>query len=113
MPRLHEIQEALEVKAGVHGARRRFGVILDGEDRQGFVGQTLDRAVVEVDLADGERIFWERARVKRVAVVLRRDHDATRGQVLDRMIRAPVAKRELEGTAAKRTAQKLDRKSVV
>ena len=69
-----------------------LGVVLDGLDRQRRVAQALDRAVVEVELADAEA----GPRRQRLAddldlVVLGRDLDAARVEVLDRVVRAVVA----------------------
>ncbi len=46
--------EAVEDGEGVERAGRALGVVLDGLDRQVPVAQALDRAVVEVHLADAE-----------------------------------------------------------
>ena len=46
--------EPVEDRQRVERPRRAFRVVLDGLDRQFAVAQALDRAVVEVDLADVE-----------------------------------------------------------
>ena len=83
-----------------HGERverpgRALRVVLDGLDRQLAVAQALDRAVVEVDLADPEP---GRGR-QRVAddldlVVLGGDLDEPELEVLDRVVGAVVAEPE-------------------
>ncbi len=68
----------------------RFGVILHAEGGHFEVVEALDRFVVEAAVGDlqkiGERLFLDRE-----AVVLRRDLDRARFEVLHRMVRAAVA----------------------
>ena len=77
--RSHGGHEPVEHRERVERARRALGVVLDGLDRLLAVAQALDRAVVEVDLADAEA----RRRRQRVAddldlVVLGRHLDDAR-----------------------------------
>ena len=52
--RRHGSHEPVEHRERVERPRRALGVVLDGLDRLLAVAQALDRAVVEVDLADPE-----------------------------------------------------------
>src|SRR5205823_12201645 len=82
-------------------------VILDGEDRQFSVLETLDGAVVQVDVRDLETALIDAGRVDRVAVVLAGDVDAPGAQILHRVVAAPVAEAELEGARPKGLADDL------
>jgi hypothetical protein len=50
--RLHQLDEALEVVAGVVWAGRGLRVVLHGDDGQAAVPHPLDARVVEVDVCD-------------------------------------------------------------
>ena len=65
-------------------------MILDREDRQGFVSQAGDRLVVEIDVRD-LNIGREAVAIDRKAVIVRGDLDLAGGQVFDRLVAATVA----------------------
>ena len=74
--------EAIEDRQRVERTGRALRVVLDGLDRLGRVAQPLDRAVVEVALADDEAAVWRQRLADDLdLVVLRRHLDAavTRG----------------------------------
>ncbi len=97
----HGGDEAVEDREGVERAGRALGVVLDGLDRLVRVAQPLDRAVVEVELADVEA---GRGR-QRLAddldlVVLGGDLDQTEVDVVDRVVRAVMPEPEAAGVGA-------------
>src|ERR1043165_3566107 len=51
-PFLHQLNEIFEVVFRVVWARRGFGMILDGDNRQRFVAQAFDATIVEVAVRD-------------------------------------------------------------
>src|SRR5207253_8081290 len=100
--------------AGVMRTRRRFGMVLDGERREVETTQSLQGPVVEVpvrqrdtaELAVNDRRRGRNAagrrslpaptsRIHRESVVVRRDLDAARLEILDRLVDAPVSEPEL------------------
>ena len=98
-----------------------LGVVLDGGAGDVAQHQPLDRAVVEVHVRQlgGAEVGLPADRLvgstrlppsgaeHREAVVLRRDLDPPGAQVLDRVVRAAVAERQLERLEADRAAQQL------
>src|SRR5438067_7782559 len=89
---LNQLEEAVEQMLVVLRAGVRLRVVLDREDRQLAVRQALDRAVVQVDLADeeaGGRV--DRRAVDLELVVLRGDVDAPAQKILDRVVGAVMA----------------------
>ena len=87
--------EPVEHRQRVERAGGALGVVLDGLDRQLAVTQALDRAVVEVDLADVEAA----GRRERVGddldlVVLGRHLDPAGVDVADRVVRPVMAEPE-------------------
>src|SRR5690242_4227362 len=118
---MRQLQEAVEEIAGVVRPRPGFGVVLDGAPRNVLEDQPLDRAVVEVEVGElgvaevglptDRLVAIDRpipARPEhREPVVLGGDVDPPRAQVLDRMVRAAVAERELEGLEADRATEQL------
>ena len=108
-------QEAVEQVQAVVRARAGLGVVLDRPARHVEQLQSLDRAVVqvhvrelglaEVGLPAHRLVGVDRARAagaeRGEAVVLGGDLDAARLQVLDRVVGAAVAERELEGLQAR------------
>src|ERR1039457_6780061 len=103
---LHEAHELVEERARVVRARGGFRVVLHREDRAVPRPEALARAVVEVHVRE---LDVGRQRVGRdgEAVVLGRDRDAARLNVLHGMVRAAVAELELVRGAAEREAQEL------
>src|ERR687898_1778723 len=82
-------------------AWRCFGMILHREGGPLSVAEPLNGAVVQIQGRDVSR-FWQRVRVDREAVVLRRDLDAAGVEELDRVIGTAVAELQLVGAAAHR-----------
>ena len=99
----HRRQEFAEVGKGVVRSRRCLGMILHGEERKLAVPNTLDGAVVEVQVRDlevaGPGDFVSISN-HRKAMVLRRDEHMIRAKVTDRMIAAAVPVRELRRFSA-------------
>src|SRR3954464_2014976 len=104
------LQEAVEEIEAVVRAGPGLGVVLDGAPGDVEQRQALDRAVVEVDVAElgraevclpahglvgGDGLLAARAE-DREAVVLRGDLDAAGLEVLDRVVGAAVAEGQLE-----------------
>ena len=76
-------------------------MVLDGHDGKLFVGETLDRFVVHVHVADFEAaVAGDGAGVDLEAVVLGGDVDAAGGEVLDGMIGAAMAEFQSAGGGA-------------
>ncbi len=50
---MHRCHELLKEVVGIMGARAGFGVVLDGEERQGFVLKPCYGLIVQVEVADG------------------------------------------------------------
>src|SRR5205807_2231098 len=84
-----------------------FGMVLEAEDRQGPVGQSLDRSVVEVDPADEEISGRQAGRVDLELVVLAGDPDRARYQVLDRMVGPVMTEGQAGGRRPHRPAEDL------
>ena len=115
------LQEAVELVERVVRAGPGLGVVLDRRGLDLEQLQPLDGAVVEVDvrqrggaevgvpahrLVGVEPLRAARA-LDREAVVLRRDLDPPRPQVLDRVVGAAVAEGQLVGLQADRLAEQL------
>jgi hypothetical protein len=91
--RLALFNQAVEVgeqRVGVVRAGRGFGVVLDGEDRQFPVAQSLDRAVVQVDLGDDRAALFKVRGSRGEAVILGGDGDLA-GLDLSLKVLAPSA----------------------
>ena len=71
--------------------RRRFGMILNREDRQRLVPQAGDGVVVEVDMRNFD-ICGQAGGIDREAVVVGGDLDLAGREVFDRLVAAAVAK---------------------
>src|SRR5207302_4894385 len=98
-----------------------LGVVLDRAAGHLEQLEPLDRAVVQVHMRERRRaeiglpahrlVGVDRARAARTergeSVILGRDLDAPRLQVLDRMVRSAVPERQLERLEADRAAQQL------
>ena len=87
-------------------SRRRFGMILHAENRLGFVAQTFDRLVVEIDAIDGDRRRQTFA-VHRKTVILRRDFHFAGFQIFHRLIAAAMTEFQFESFSAERLAENL------
>lgn len=72
--RSHTRDKPLEQVVGVMGARTRFRVILNRKQRQGFVPQACDGAIVEVEVGDLD-LGLKRVGADREAMVLAGDFD--------------------------------------
>ena len=70
------------------------------------MGEPFDRPVVQVGVRDLD-VRGEPLRIDRIAVVLRRDLDAARAEVLDGLVPASVAELELERLRAHRDPEDL------
>ena len=77
---------------------------LRGEYRKPAVPEALERPVVQVAMRRLD-LGGQRGGVDRKAVVLRRDRNVPRLQVLDRMVRPAVPELQLEGLRAEREAE--------
>ena len=86
-------------------ARSGLGVVLDAEGGDVTTGQTLDDAVVEVDVGDvdaGEGAFRDG-----VIVVLAGDFDRVGGQPADRVVAAVMTEGQLVGRGPEGGGQEL------
>src|SRR6266498_609025 len=101
----HELCELVEEIRGVVWAGPGLGVVLDAERGRVEHAETLDNAVVEVDVREG--CAAERVEVDGVVVVLARDLDLAGGLVAHGMVGAVVAEAELEGAGAEREPEDL------
>ena len=90
--------EAFEEVTPVVGTGGRFGMILHAHDGQGLVAQAFQGLVVEVDVGGFHIVQAVQHHME--AVVLGRDLDAARAQILDRMVAAVVAELQLGRGAA-------------
>src|SRR5690606_8368900 len=103
LPGLALFDELVEVdkeRVGVVRAGGGFRVVLHREDRQLLVAQALDGVIVEIDFRDDGVAGLEALGIRREAVVLRGDGDATGLEVLDRLVAAAVTELELERLSA-------------
>ena len=102
----HALGEAGEQVAAVVGTGAGLGVVLHAERVGVAGGEALADAVVEVDVGQvgdaGQRVDRDRE-----VVVLRRDLDRPRREVLDGVVGAVVAERQLDRRAAERPGQQL------
>ena len=83
-----------------------LGMILDRKSGIFPVPHPLQAAVIEIDVGDLD-ILGQAVRINIKSVILRGDFHPARGQVLDRLIAAPVAKLEFIGGSAVGKAQHL------
>src|SRR5271165_3184904 len=88
-------------------AGRGFRVILHAEQRQIAVAQAFERVVVQIDVGEFDFAVRERIGVDGEVVIVCRDLDLPRLQLLYRMIPAMVAELQLESFAAQRDASEL------
>src|SRR5438034_10606377 len=96
---LHHFHKPLEQVHVVEGAGRGLGVVLDGQDWLFAVLEALNRAVIEVDMADVDG-SGEALGLDGVAVVLGRYVDPAADIVPDGVVCAAVAEFELKSPAA-------------
>src|SRR3954447_9731100 len=115
------LEEAIEEIQRVVRSGPGLGVVLHGAARHIEQLEPLDRAVVEVDVAELRRaevrvpadrlVGLDRLRAVRAehreAVVLRGDLDLAGRQVLDRVVAAAMAEGQLEGLQADGAAEQL------
>src|SRR5438552_12567389 len=103
----HELAEATEQIVRVVRSRRGLGMILHREHRPLAVSQSLARAVVEVDVTRLPSVLRHGVRIDGEAVVLRRDLDLPRREVLHGVVRAVMAERQLVRATAGGEAEDL------
>src|SRR3954451_23400806 len=104
--------ELVEQMQRVVRPRPRLRVVLHAAGGHVEQADALDGAVVEVHvrelgLAEVRLKSRPRLALDREAVVLRRDRDAPVAQILDRVVRAAVAERELERLETDRAREQL------
>ncbi len=75
--------------------RRRFRMILHAEQRQIPMPQTFERLVVQIDVRQFDFTLRQRVRIDCEIMVVRRDLDLPRLQLLHRMIPAVVSELQL------------------
>ena len=75
-------------------------MILDAEGPVFHTGNTLDGVVQQIDVGDLQRRVFQTLRNNGIAVVLGRDFNFGGGQVLYRVVAAPVTELQLIGIAA-------------
>src|SRR5712691_4506466 len=81
-------------------------MVLHREHRLARVTEALDGAVVEIQMRHLD-VGGQRSGIDGKAVILRRDFDLARAELLDRMVRAAVTELQLERLAADGKAQNL------
>src|SRR5713226_1274572 len=91
----------MEEVARVVRSRRGLGMVLHREHRPLAVPQSFARAVVEVDVTRFPAVLRHGVRIDGEAVVLRRDLDLSRCEVLHGMVCAVMAERQLVRAAAR------------
>src|SRR5215813_2105825 len=91
----HQIGEAMEQVIGVVRARRGLRVVLHGEDGPFAVTQTFARAVVQIEMGRLPPVSGHRGRVDGEPVILCGDLDLAGREILDRVVGAMVAERQL------------------
>src|SRR5213080_2304695 len=89
-PFFHDVEKLPEQVVRIVRPGRSFRVVLHAEHRLRLVAESLDRAVVQVDVRDPD-VFRQRLRVDGKAVILGSDFDLTGLEFLHRMIRATVS----------------------
>src|SRR3954452_20859297 len=107
-----QVDELVEEAEGVVGAGARLGVVLDAAGGDVEQADSLDRVVVEVHVGElrGAELGLDdlpRRSGDREAVVLAGDRDPAGPEVLDRVVGAAVAERQLEGLQARGPAEQL------
>ena len=75
---------------GIVRPGRGFGMVLDGDDRQGVVAQAFDALVVEIDVRDFH-FRRQTAGFYGKPMIVRSDLDVTVLEVFNRLIAAPMA----------------------
>ena len=101
-----EIDEITEEVLSIVGARSGFWVVLNRKDRVLGRARALYRLVVEVNVSDlgvGRQILA----ISRKAMVLSRDVDLARAEVLDGLVAASVSKLELISRATTSVGEQL------
>src|SRR5271163_3218176 len=88
-------------------AGRRFGMILHTEQRQVAMPQAFQSLVVQVDVRQLDFTVGQRIRVDGKIMVVRRDLNLARLQLLDRMIPAMMPELQLESFSAQCNASEL------
>src|SRR6185436_803674 len=86
IPALHQLAKPMEQVIRVVRPRRSFRVVLHREHRPLAMAKAFARVVVEVHVARLPAAPGDGLGVDREAVVLRRDLDLVRGEVLHRMV---------------------------
>src|SRR4051794_936287 len=74
-------------------------MVLDAKDRQLAMSHAFDGAVVQIDVGDFH-LFRQRVRIHSEPMILRRDRDLARPQILHRLIPAAMPEFQLEGPSA-------------
>src|SRR3954463_13874668 len=87
--------------------RRCFRMVLHAEQRQVAMPQSLQRAVIQIDMRLDDLTVRERIWVNGKVMIVRRDLHLLRLQLLHRMIAAVVSELELVCLAAERQADQL------
>src|SRR5690348_3937050 len=98
--------ETIEEVVDVVRTGARLGVSLETERRAIRQCETLQAAVEERHVSDA-CVRGKRRGIDGEAVILARDHDAARVQILHRMVRAMMAELHLHGLRAHRESQQL------
>ena len=101
----HHASELVEEVSSIVGTCGRLGVVLHAEGRRIEAAQALHDIVVEADMADlnpSVRRVSDLAdrRIDGESVVMGGHRDATRGQVLDRLVDPAVSEAQLVGAEA-------------
>jgi hypothetical protein len=101
---LHESDELSEQIAGVMRAGCRFGVILHAEDRPLALAKAFDGLIIQIEMRQLELLGQLR---DGEAVVVRRDLDFAREEVLDGLVRSAVSELQFVRARAQGQTQNL------
>ncbi len=90
----HQFDESLEKIFGIVRTGRRFGVVLDGENRQSFVFDAGNRFVIEINVSyfnfGGQRFCFDGE-----TVIVRGNFNLAARQIFYRLIAAAMSENNL------------------
>src|SRR6202030_3995782 len=104
---LHHLDEILKQIVRIVRTRRRFRVVLHGEQRQIPVAHAFERGVVQIHVRQFDFALRQRIGIDGKVMVMRGDLDPAPRPLLDRMIPAVVAEFQLEGLPSERNSGEL------
>src|SRR4029079_3667415 len=106
-PLLHHLHKILKQIMRIMRTRRRLRMILHTEQREIPVPHPFQRVVVQIDVGEFHFTLRQRIRIDSKIMVVRRDLDLPRVQLLYGMVSAMMSKLQLESFSAKRNSREL------